>query len=163
MQSRNDKKGGLMKKLIAYVATFALVVSSVLLPTNAFAANSFTMKITGGLSGREYQGFQIFSGTADKNTLSNVEWGSSMKDSAAFLTALKSNDAFKVDGKNIFADATTAADVAAALGKATDETGGTQPGDSAIAMAFALKDAEKCYVREEKVDEILDTWSLRTS
>ena len=37
------------------------------------------------------------------------------------------------------------------------------PDCRAIAMTFALKDAEKCYVREEKIDEILDTWSLRTS
>ena len=36
------------------------------------------------------------------------------------------------------------------------------PDCMAIAMAFALKYAEKCYVREEKIDEIVSKLDLRT-
>ena len=31
----------------------------------------------------------------------------------------------------------------------------------AMAMAFALEDAAKCYVREEKIDEICEIWNAR--
>ena len=38
-----------------------------------------------------------------------------------------------------------------------EEIGQTIP----VAMAFALEDAKKCYVREEKVEEITDIWNKR--
>lgn len=31
----------------------------------------------------------------------------------------------------------------------------------AMAMAFAFEDAKKCYVREEKIDEICEIWNAR--
>ena len=31
----------------------------------------------------------------------------------------------------------------------------------AMAMAFALEDAEKCHVREEKIEEIVEIWNKR--
>lgn len=139
MQSKktNTSGGGLLAKLATAVATLALVLSSVMTPVAAYAANAYNMQITDAPVGRTYEGYQIFKGTpggTNGNTLSNVEWGDDISaKSSDFLAALQGDSRFNnADRNNIFADATTAADVADALGTASNGRF-----DDAYAKAFA--------------------------
>lgn len=132
MQNQKHRVG-LLARLVTAVATLALALSGLLAPASAYAANSFTMKMTDAPTGRTYEAYQIFKGTASGNTLSNVEWGDDIAaNSTAFLAALKADPRFGAGDNNIFKDATTAADVADALGTASNGTF-----DDTYAKAFA--------------------------
>lgn len=147
MQNQKHRVG-LLARLVTAVAALALALAGVLGPTSAYATNSFTMKMTGAPKGRTYEAYQIFKGTASGNTLSNVEWGDDIKDnSAALLAALKADTRFVKDGTNIFTAANTAADVADALGTASngafDDTYAKAFAD--VAGAFATTDGTSTY------------------
>ena len=103
-----------LKKLASILLVLVTVLS---VTTTAFAAdvkNSTT---------HSYSAYQIFSGTQADNSVSlgDVVWGSGIN-GAAFLTELKNDTRFVKESKNIFADCTTAADVAAVLGGYNDKS-----------------------------------------
>ena len=95
----------------------------------ALTATAFAATVTNDTP-HSYAAYQIFSGTQAENAvpLGNVEWGTGI-DSAAFLTALQSDGRFVQEGVNIFANCTTAAEVAEVLG--------AYPDKSNVANAFA--------------------------
>lgn len=70
----------------------------------------------------DYRAYQIFTGTQadNKTALGDVQWGSGV-DGAALLAALKTDTRLIINGKNIFAESNSAADVAAIL--AADRSG----------------------------------------
>lgn len=78
-----------------------------------------------------YVTYKIFSGTQaeDSYNLGDIQWGDGIQN-VEFLSALKIDSRFVVNGTNIFASCTTAAEVAAALGGYTTY-------DNDIAKAFA--------------------------
>ena len=103
-----------LKKLASILLVLVMVLS---VTTTAFAAdvkNNTT---------HSYNAYQIFSGTQAGNSVSlgDVAWGSGIN-GAAFLAELKADTRFVRESKNIFADCTTAADVAAVLGGYTDKS-----------------------------------------
>ena len=110
-----------LKKLASFLLVLVMVLS---VTTTAFAAN-VSNKTT-----HSYNAYQIFSGTQADNSvpLGDVAWGSGIN-GAAFLAELKTDTRFVKEGTNIFASCTTAADVAAVLGKYENE--------SDVANAFA--------------------------
>ena len=110
-----------LKKLASILLVLVTVLS---VTTTAFAAG-VTNK-----TAHSYNAYQIFSGTQVDNSvpLGDVAWGSGIN-GKAFLAELKTDTRLVEDGKKIFADCTTAADVAAVLGQYTDE--------SDVAKAFA--------------------------
>lgn len=104
-----------LKKLASILLVLVMVLS---VTTTAFAAdvkNNTT---------HSYNAYQIFSGTQAGNSVSlgDVAWGSGIN-GAAFLVELQTDACFVKEGKNIFADCTTAADVAAVLGGYGDKSG----------------------------------------
>ena len=103
-----------LKKLASFLLVLVMVLS---VTTTAFAAN------VSNETNHSYNAYQIFSGTqADSSvTLGDVAWGSGIK-GEAFLVELKNDTRLVKDGKNIFADCTTAADVAAVLGGYADKS-----------------------------------------
>lgn len=103
-----------LKKLASILLVLVMVLS---MTTTAFAAD-VTNKTT-----HSYNAYQIFSGTQVDNSvpLGDVAWGSGIN-GAAFLAELKTDTRFVKEGKNIFADCTTAADVAAVLGGYGDKS-----------------------------------------
>lgn len=103
-----------LKKLASILLVLVIVLS---VTTTAFAAG-----VTNNTA-HSYNAYQIFSGTqADSSvTLGDVAWGSGIN-GEAFLAELKTDTRFVKDGKNIFADCNTAADVAAVLGGYTDKS-----------------------------------------
>lgn len=120
-----------MKKLFA---TFlALVMMLSLVSVSAFAATPAPTK-----DGHTYKAYQIFSGTQDKDAaeLGNIKWGDGIN-AEGFLAALQSNDAFKVEGVNVFAKCVTAADVAKAMENWADKS------DNARAFAKLAEDYVK--------------------
>lgn len=127
-----------MKTMRKLFATLLTVIMSFTLAVSAFAApGDYTITITNSDSlssaGHIYKAYQIFDGDLDSTgaILSNITWGENMTaNSAEFLAALKTEPAFNVGGVNIFAAATTAADVASVLAKPEHHT-------SAIVKAFA--------------------------
>ena len=110
-----------LKKLASILLVLVMVLS---VTTTAFAAN------VSNETNHSYNAYQIFSGTQADNSvpLGDVAWGSGINDTA-FLAELKTDPRFVKNGKNIFADCTTALDVAAVLGNYTDK--------SDVATAFA--------------------------
>lgn len=111
-----------MKKLISLILCMAMVLGLAIGATAA--AHNHTISID-ARDGYEYEAFQIFVGDLDKTgVLSNITWGSAVKDAAGLLTALKAANA------TAFGTCNDAEDVAAALGK--DSTY-----DNDVAKAFA--------------------------
>ena len=118
-----------MKKIIALLlATLmiaAMATSAVLATAGASGANgvahTITITNTDQNVSHTYEAYQVFSGNLDGSgtKLSNIEWGDGVNGSA-LLTALKASQdpLFRYDpdtGKNVFADCTSAADVAKVL------------------------------------------------
>ena len=103
-----------LKKLASILLVLVMVLS---VTTTAFAAG-----VTNETA-HSYNAYQIFSGTqADSSVpLGDVAWGSGINGNA-FLEELKTDTRFVKEGKNIFADCTTAADVAAVLGDYADKS-----------------------------------------
>ena len=124
-----------IKKLLIGILAAAMAMSITLSVGNSMtvmAANSteHTITITNSdqVVTHTYQAYQVFAGDYDATSgaLANVEWGTGV-DSENFLAALKRSQSFGEN--NIFASATTAADVAKAME-------GIQ-NDSTMAQAFA--------------------------
>ena len=103
-----------LKKLASFLLVLVMVLS---VTTTAFAAN------VSNETNHSYNAYQIFSGTQADNSvpLGDAAWGTGIN-GAAFLAELKTDTRLVKDGKNIFADCTTALDVAAVLGKYTDKS-----------------------------------------
>ena len=117
------------RKLATLLLALVMVLS---LATTAFAAT------VSNDTKHSYNAYQIFSGTqnADSTSLGDVKWGSGIN-GEAFLSALKADSRFMEGGANIFASCSTAADVAAVLGGASED-GTAKYGDkSDVAKAFA--------------------------
>lgn len=91
----------------------SLLMALMLLLTMAAPAMAATVDNN---TSHTYKAYQIFKGTQATagGTLGDVEWGDGI-DSTKFLTALKDDNRFKVEGVNIFADCNTAAAVAEKL------------------------------------------------
>lgn len=110
-----------MKKIV--VLLLALVMALALaVPTAASTVSNST--------GHAYNAYQIFQGTQSttSSALGDAAWGTGIK-SGDFLAALKADSRFIVSSKNLFADCTTAADVAAVMADQSD--------GSDVARAFA--------------------------
>ena len=117
-----------MKKLAALLLALVMALA---LAVPAMAAEDVEVEP----SGREYKIAQIFTGDQmeGSDVLGNIEWSPWLLEdddgNIKLLTVLKTNSRFLVDGKNIFADCTTAAQVAAVLAQYGD--------NSEIARSFA--------------------------
>jgi fimbrial isopeptide formation D2 family protein/LPXTG-motif cell wall-anchored protein len=112
----------------ALSAILAVAMALVLVPASALAADApttYTLTLTGTTTGHTYEAYQIFSGDLSGTTLSNVQWGSGVKDTDALIAALKNDDTLK----ETFGSVTDAASAAEALSKAGN--------DSAVAKEFA--------------------------
>ena len=92
----------------------------------AFAADAttYTLTLTGTTTGHTYEAYQIFTGNLSGTTLSNIEWGTGVKDTDKLVAALKADNTLKAT----FGSVTDAASVAEALSAAKDD---------AVARAFA--------------------------
>lgn len=105
-----------MKKAKLLKIVSSIFVSAALAAATAVSSFAYDLTINGTKTGHTYGAYQIFTGDLDGSTLSNIEWGTGVNDTAA-LTALKA------DGKigSLFTDADSAATVAKAIEKATAE------------------------------------------
>ncbi|MBQ6387208.1 MAG: isopeptide-forming domain-containing fimbrial protein [Ruminococcus sp.] len=117
----------MMKKIGGIMMALAVVLLSTM---SAFAANS---DVEQEVLSHDFKAYQIFSATGvDNQYLTEVEWGNmfgSQRLINSFLNDIKNSSDFKVNGTNIFANASTADDVARALTDFNDY--------SDIAKAFA--------------------------
>lgn len=121
-----------IKKLASAVLALAMVLS---LSVSALAESATVDNQTK----HTYDAYQIFAATSqesDGGALGNITWGNGIK-SADFLAALKTDSRFKKDDANVFADCTTAIDVAKVLSE-----------NSSMATAFA--DLAALHVTSEK-------------
>ena len=120
----------LAKALLGLIAAVAMLFTGLVAPVTALAADTHTLTINNAEAGHMYEAYQVFSGTlsADGGTLSNIQWGSSVK-GGDILTALQGDSAFGEDDQNVFKDVTDAAGVADKLSKYGN--------DSSEAKAFA--------------------------
>ena len=84
-----------MQKIISLLLCLLLVLS---LATSAFAEDTtpsatVTLTVNGEKSGHTYVAYQIFSGTVTAaDIITNVEWGTGIKDGEALLTALQADN-----------------------------------------------------------------------
>lgn len=100
------------------IFTLALcLIMMMCLATSVFAVD---LTIQGEKSGHTYYAYQIFSGTInDKGVMSDIQWGSGIKDGAALLAAMKA-DTTKIYNEANEAEFTTLADQFAAAKTAED-------------------------------------------
>lgn len=69
----------LFKKLASFILAFAMVMA-IAMPSVVMAADDGSITITGANAGHTFEAYQIFTGKVSGNTLSNIEWGSSVSD-----------------------------------------------------------------------------------
>ena len=115
-----------MKHLKKLAALLLAVVMTMAMSMTAFAADAttYTLTLTGTTTGHTYEAYQIFTGNLSGTTLSNIEWGTGVKDTDKLVAALKADNTLKAT----FGSVTDAASVAEALSAAKDD---------AVARAFA--------------------------
>jgi len=125
-----------IKRLGAVLLAMAMVVS--VLCTGALAADTYSITVKSDTShtlglNHTFNAYQIFAGTltsdstgtgSDSLKLGINDWGKNIKSgttdhSTELLTKLQSDDTFKENDKNVFADCTTAVAVANVLAKWT--------------------------------------------
>lgn len=117
-------------KLTKRILTAAMVLIMVLaMAAPAMAApGDFTITINNAdpnsSAGHSYDAYQILAGKLDStgHILTEITWGASVADGAAFIAALQAEADLVVDGTNIFAGATTAEEVAEILAQAKYHT-----------------------------------------
>lgn len=85
-------------------------------------ASTYTITINSNTENHTYQAYQIFAGDLSDGVLSNIEWGSGVKNGTALLNALKSDETIGT----YFTECTTAADVANVLQTATTDGEGDE-------------------------------------
>lgn len=99
------------KALVAVLATVAMAIAGFAGASTAFAAETYAITINQTDAGHTYEAYQVFTGDlAEDGTLSNVQWGAGVNGDE-LLEALKADTTVG----QTFANASTAADVAAAL------------------------------------------------
>jgi fimbrial isopeptide formation D2 family protein/LPXTG-motif cell wall-anchored protein len=119
--------------LLAVVMTMAIsmtafadeTVTATPTPTPTANTTTYTLTLTGTTTGHIYEAYQIFTGDLYGTTLSNIKWGSGVKDTDNLVAALKADATLK----GTFSKVTDAASVAEALSNAKK--------DDAVAQAFA--------------------------
>ena len=89
--------------LVAVFATVAMAIAGFVGAGSAFAdeTSSATITINNSAAGHTYEAYQIFTGTVDGKTLTNIAWGANVKseyqtakgDAAAFAAGLTSSNA----------------------------------------------------------------------
>ncbi|MGN0275359.1 MAG: SpaH/EbpB family LPXTG-anchored major pilin [Chordicoccus sp.] len=116
-----------MKHLKKLAALLLAVVMTMAMSMTAFAADptTYTLILTGTTTGHTYEAYQIFTGDLSGTALSNIKWGTGVKDTDNLVAALKADDTLKAT----FSSVTDAASAAEALSNAKD--------DDAVAQAFA--------------------------
>lgn len=92
------------------LSTIMSPVASLVNAAPVFAAN-VTIENSPIINDHTFKAYQIFSGKYEGGALTEIVWGDGIN-SENFLKAIQSNDLFKIDDKNIFADCKDAADVA---------------------------------------------------
>ena len=123
-----------MKKGMNILAGIMLAAALLLFPRQAVSAagENHTIEIHSATQGHTYEAYQVFSGNFSGGVLTDVEWGSGLKNSQdgnSLLDALKENDSLK----DYFADCESASDVAEKLA----EQDGAFMDDSSLLDAFA--------------------------
>ncbi len=110
-----------IKRLIVF-ALAAIMVLAMAVPAMAAEGDpkitldlSSVGSATGQEAGHEYRAYQVFQGTVEGSTISVTDWGTDLTGANTIIAELKANDAFKVSGTNVFADAQDAAAVAKIL------------------------------------------------
>lgn len=108
-----------VKKLVSFMLAAIMVLAMAIPAMAAEVKVKVTLPDEALLDGHTFTAYQIFTGTQteaeDDNKLASVEWASEI-DSSAFLEGLQKLDA------DAFGSCKTAADVADALSKITDQT-----------------------------------------
>lgn len=95
-----------IKKLVSLMLAVVMVLSLTMATTVFGAETTYTITINNTKTGHTYEAYQIFTGDLSENTLSNVVWGTGVKN-GELLTALKEIE--------LYQSCETAADVAKVL------------------------------------------------
>lgn len=119
-----------------------IMIAVAILMLSAISAFAASPAVEQEVLTHNFYAYQIFSADrVDDDHITNVEWGSMfgrLTNANRFLSQIKSSSDFVENGKNIFADCTTADDVARVLNKYADY--------SDIAKAFAKHASEYAVV-----------------
>lgn len=88
-----------MKKMIAFILSIIFVMSMTITTFAEESEPTYTLTIEKDTSGHIYEAYQIFSGELaeidNKAVLSNIQWGSSIKDGDALLKKIKNEPNLK--------------------------------------------------------------------
>ena len=124
-------------------------------PPAAESTYTLTIKTNDKSEQHDFQAYQVFSGTIseDKNTLSDIEWGSGVKTTEGAVEAELMNKIKEVklaDGTQPFKDCTDAASVAEVLSSTRDESGTVQKFSKAVAEVVKNKDGAPATKNSEE-------------
>ena len=138
------------KKLLSFLAAAVMTMTMVFPAVAAPSESTYTLTInTNDKSDKhEFQAYQIFAGTIsdDKDTLSDIEWGSGVKNAEGTVDSKLMEEIRAVeltDGTQPFKDCTDAASVADVLAETRDESGTVQKFSKAVAEVVKDKEGTK--------------------
>ena len=159
----------LLKKQISVLIAVLMVLTtvvSILIPTKASAANSYTLTLKNdGQTSHDFEIYQIFKGDLSGTTLSNIQWGSGIKDTSKATLGDAADKAKTLDSvakaekfaKDIQGDL-SATKVTKTVAAAGTETVTLEPGYYLIKDAAATQnDKEKGVYTEYILKIVADT------
>ena len=123
-------------------------------PAAGESTYTLTIKTGDGNVKHKFEAYQVFTGTVNdaKDTLSDIKWGSDMKDAAEAVEAgllSKIQEVKLADGTQPFKDCTDAASVAEVLSATRDESGTVQKFSKAVAEIIKEKEGKKATSETE--------------
>ena len=159
----------LLKKQISVLIAVLMVLTtavSILIPTKVSAANSYTLTLKNdGQTSHDFEIYQIFKGDLSGTTLSNIQWGSGIKDTSKATLGDAADKAKTLDSvakaekfaKDIQGDL-SATKVTKTVAAAGTETVTLEPGYYLIKDAAATQnDKEKGVYTEYILKIVADT------
>ncbi len=120
---KNTKRA---RRAAAFAAAVVMAACAAIPMGSSFSASAATITVTETEANHIFKAYQIFNGTVGTDgTVSGITWGEGFTDVSNTIYTELANTKIQVDGKEIFANVSSPAEVADALSKLTSGSANT--------------------------------------
>lgn len=131
---KNTKRA---RRAAAFAAAVVMAACAAIPMGSSFSASAATITVTETEANHIFKAYQIFNGTVGTDgTVSGITWGEGFTDVSNTIYTELANTKIQVDGKEIFANVSSPAEVADALSKLTSGSANTYGDMDKVASVF---------------------------
>ena len=131
---KNTKRA---RRAAAFAAAVVMAACAAVPMGSSFSASAATITVTETEANHIFKAYQIFNGTVGTDgTVSGITWGEGFTDVSNTIYTELANTKIQVDGKEIFANVSSPAEVADALSKLTSGSANTYGDMDKVASVF---------------------------